>query len=31
MRDEEALADLERCHDYNEILNCCYDYAYDEK
>lgn len=27
---KEALADLERCHDYNEILNCCYDYAYDE-
>lgn len=27
---EEALADLERCHDFNEILNKCYDYAYDE-
>ncbi|MBR2203268.1 MAG: DUF2461 domain-containing protein [Prevotella sp.] len=27
---KEALADLERCHDFNELLNRCYDYAYDE-
>ena len=25
---KSALTDLERCHDYNEILNKCYDYAY---